>query len=201
MDNLIKKIVQIDLNGSNITFLTKNKASLKLYEQLKNYNNIFDAVKPFNNLILLFPTTSDTVGHYISILLNHNTKTINHFDSYGLSPVQELGYTTNKYVKQKLLNILYQNAIQQGWNLIYNSYKLQHMIDGINTCGRWTTMRVRMDYLSNDEFAKLFLNQTMSPDWLITCLTFTALNEDENDEEIVIRSLGLNDKKTSKKLK
>ena len=193
MDRLITKIYQQDLTGQDVDYLTKNKAVLLLYKDLLNYNSIFDAFSEHNvnNIILLFPVQSDTEGHYICVQKNDKTKTVSHFDSYGISPDQELGYTTNQYVKRNLLGILYNKAQQQGWTFTYNKYQLQSWDTGINTCGRFCVLRVRMDYLNNDEFASLFLKQRFPPDWYITCLTFVALSEDEQDEETIIRSLGL----------
>lgn len=195
MDKLITRIYEQDLTGQDVDYLTKGKAIMLLYKQLLNYNSVFDAFQGYNNIILLFPVQSDTSGHWICIQKNDKIKTLNHFDSYGISPSQELGYTKNQYVKQNILGILYNKAQQQGWKFTYNSYQLQSWGKGvgesINTCGRWSCMRARMDYLNNDEFASLFLKQRFPPDWYITSLTFVALSEDENDEETIIRSLGL----------
>lgn len=195
MDKLITRIYEQDLTGQDIDYLTKNKAIMLLYKQLLNYDSIFDAFQGYNNIILLFPVQSDTQGHWICIQKNDKNKTLNHFDSYGISPEQELGYTSNQYVKRNLLGILYNKAQQQGYKFTFNKYQLQSWGKGvgesINTCGRWSCMRARMDYLNNDEFASLFLKQRYPPDWYITILTFVALNEDESDEETIIRSLAL----------
>lgn len=197
MDKLITKIYQQDLTGQDVDYLTKNKAVLLLYKDLLNYNSIFDAFSEHNvnNIILLFPVQSDTEGHYICVQKNDKTKTVSHFDSYGISPDQELGYTNIQYVKKNILGMLYNKAQQQGWKFTYNKYQLQSWGKGvgesINTCGRWSCMKARMDYLNNDEFASLFLKQRFPPDWYVTILTFVALSEDEQDEETIIRSLGL----------
>ncbi len=194
MDKMITAIYKDDLTGTDVDYLTKGKAVLLLYKDLLNYNSIFDAFGKFNNIILLFPVQSDSQGHWICVRKNPEAKTIRHWDSYGLSWTQEMGYTSNQYVKQNILGRLYQSAQQQGWKILWNQYRFQEMKDGINTCGRWACMRARLDYLDNDEFAKLFLKQTFKPDWYITCLTFVALNQDQSEEEDIVRSLGLNQK-------
>lgn len=191
MDRLITRIYKDDLTGTDVDFLTKNKAILHLYKDLINFNNIFDAFGEYNNVILLFPVQSDTQGHWVAIMKNPQTRTITHWDPYGLSWIEERGYTSNKFVKEHLLGNLYQQAQQQGWTINWNKYRFQEMKDGINTCGRHSCMRVRFDYLNNDEYARLFLRQKETADWLVTCLTFTALNQDEKNEQQVIRSLGL----------
>ena len=194
MDKLITNIYKDDLTGTDVDYLTKGKAVLRLYKDLLNYKNIFDVFGGYNNIILLFPVQSDSQGHWICIRKNDKTKTLRHWDSYGLSWIQERGYTDNQYVEQHLLGNLYEIAQQQGWQVLWNKYRFQEMKNGINTCGRHACMRARFDYLDNDEYAKLFLKQKQSADWLVTCLTFTALNQDEQNEEQVIRSLGLNKK-------
>lgn len=190
----MNQIMKVDLTGTDVDFLTKGNATLILYEDLIKFNSIVDMFGKLNNVILLFPVQNETSGHWICISIYPEKKIINHWDSYGMNWMQERGYTKNNYVKQNLLGLLYTKAQYEGWTITWNKYKLQKMKNGISTCGRWSCMRSRMSYLNNDEFAKLFLNQKMNPDWLITCLTFTALDEDENDEETIIRSFGLKQK-------
>jgi len=38
-----------------------------------------------------------------------------------------------------------------------------------------------------DEYAKLLMGQKESPDWLITCLTFISLKEDEKEEQDILQ--------------
>jgi hypothetical protein len=189
MDKLITSIYEQDLNGIDVNYLTKGKAIMLLYKDLLKFDSILDAFGSVNNIILLFPVQNDTMGHWICIRRNNSKKLIRHWDSYGLSWEQERGYTSNKYVKQNILGDLYAKLPSQGWRVDWNKYKLQQMADNINTCGRFACMRARLDYLDNDEFANLFLHQKMSPDWYITCLTFVALNQDEKDEENIIKTL------------
>lgn len=187
MDKLITNIYNIDLDGLDIERLTRGKAVVRLYKDLLDYTNIVDALGKHHQMILLFPTTSDTMGHWIAVLCNN--KTITHFDSYGLSWKQELGYSHNAYTKQNLLGVLYNKAMQDGYRVDYNHQRLQEMRSGINTCGRWCAMRCRFSYLDSEEFAKLFIKQKESPDYLITILTFIALREEEKDEEQIIKQL------------
>ena len=190
MDRLMKQIESIDLTGTDIDYLTKNKAVLLKYKDLLECQSIFDAFGKYQNIILLFPIQSDYEGHFIAILKDEKTKTISHWDSYGLSPEQEISYTKNQYVKQRVLNNLYADAQEMGWKIIFNTFKLQSFQNNHNVCGRYCCLRVRMDYLDNKQFAKLFLNQKYSPDMLVSMLTFVALNEDEDyNEEKIIKNL------------
>lgn len=189
MDKLINNIIAQDLTGTDVNYLTRGKATVFIYKNLLQCNSILDAFGSNNALILLFPVQSDMEGHFISILKNDKTKTITHWDPYGLSWIQERAYTDNQYVQRHLLGNLYTKAQQNGWTVNWNKYRLQQMKKNISTCGRWSCSRIRLSYLSDSEFASLFLNQKESSDWLVTIMTFVALNEDETMEESVVRSL------------
>ena len=185
MDKLITRIYEQDLNGTDIDYLTKGKAKVILYEDLQNVNNILDIFGFFDAVIMLFPVKSNTNGHWIAIMKNNKTQTITHWDPYGFSWIEEMPYTQNKYVKMNLLGNLYNLAKYNGWNVQWNKYKFQEQKNNINTCGRHCCIRVRFDYLDNDKYAKMMLNQKMKPDWIVTCLTFVSLDEDEADEQTI----------------
>ena len=190
MDNVIRGIYVNDLSGGDVQLLTRGKAVVRLYEDLLKFNNIIDALGPNGQMVLLFPVLSNSSGHWIGTLYYPNTKTIEHFDPYGFTISQEAGYTDNTFVKRNLLGDLYDKAQAQGYKIFFNPYKFQVLAKGINTCGRHTSMRCRFHYLTCDEYAKLMLNQKMSADWLVTCLSFIALTDDVSDEEGIVKELG-----------
>lgn len=191
METVIDNVLNYDLSGIDIATLTRGKAVVRLYEDLIKFNNIIDAIGKTKQMIMLFPTQANPgKGHWIAVLYNDVTHTITHFDSYGLNIRQELGYSINGVVRENILGQLYKKAINDGYNVEFNTYPLQQLKNGINTCGRWCAVRCRFSYLNNIEFARLFQRQRMKPDVLITMLTFLTLKEDENDEEQILRELG-----------
>ena len=190
MDTIIRSVYVNDLTGNDVQLLTRGKAVVRLYKDLLKFNNIIDALGPNGQMVLLFPVASDTSGHWVSIISYPNTKTILHADSYGFSWQQELGYTDNNYVKQNLLGNLYNKAKSDGYNVIYSPYKFQKLANGINTCGRHASIRCRFHYLNIHEYARLMMGQQLSPDWIVTCLSFIAIFDDASDEEQIIRILG-----------
>ena len=121
------------------------------------------------------------------LIYHQKANTIEHFDSYGYTYQQEIGHTSNQFARRNLLGDLYNKAMDDGVNVICNPCKLQQMKSDISTCGRWCGMRCRFNYLSIHEFAKLFMKQKMAPDWLVSCMTFLTLREDEQEEEEIIR--------------
>jgi hypothetical protein len=62
------------------------------------------------------------------------------------------------------------------------------MINGVNTCGRHVAVRLRFHYLNNNEYAKLMLNQSNSPDYLVSIITLLKLDKDNSSEEQIIKS-------------
>ena len=171
MNNLLKATLNQELSSEDIKKICPD-AYIMLYEELQQYNDIIDAIGPTNVLIILFPVQSNHNGHWITVLYHPNMKLVEHFDSYGLSPSQEIGYTNNQYVKEHLLNNLYKQATFDGYKVQYNEAKLQQMKQGANDCGRWASVRGIMKGLTNQEFANLFLNQKLAPDSLICLMTF-----------------------------
>ena len=63
------------------------------------------------------------------------------------------------------------------------------MAAGVNVCGRWASIRNRFWYLDVEQFKRLFIGQTNSPDYLITIMTFLSLNENESDEQALVKQL------------
>jgi len=191
MDKIIKKIITEDLSGVNITQITRGNCIVRLYEELLNFHNIVDAIGTTGNMVLLLPTQKDveTTGHWVAVLFDKDTNTINHWDSYGLNWKQERAYSNNEYIKEHLLGNLYRKAINEGYKVTYNQHRLQKMSNGINTCGRWVSTRVRFSYLSNDEFAEIFLNQKYNPDYLVSLLTFFSITDDITYEQEIITTM------------
>ena len=78
-----------------------------------------------------------------------------------------------------------QKAQQQGIKTIWNKYRFQQLKDGINTCGKHSSIRVRFSYLKIDEYAKLMLHQNETPDYLVSILTFITLRDNRKEEDVV----------------
>ncbi len=62
------------------------------------------------------------------------------------------------------------------------------MQNGMNTCGRHISVRLRFYYLNNNEYAKLLLNQSNSPDYIVTIITLLKLDKDNSNEQQLIKS-------------
>ena len=123
----------------------------------------------------------------MAILYKKELNLLEHFDSYAWTWRQERGYSTNEYVKEHLLGNLLNKAMAVGIKVECNTTRLQRMAGGISTCGRWCDSRVRFSYLSNTEFARMFIGQKMSPDEIITLMTLLSITDDVKYEEEILK--------------
>ncbi len=177
MDQLIKQLYKVDLTLDDVQALTRNKANIIMYDDLTTDDNILNVIGPTNRAILLFPTEANSVnGHYLCLIYYKDIQTLLHFDSYGLDVQEELRYSTSKHVKRNMLGQLYNKLRASGVKVIFNTYRFQQMINGMNTCGRHVATRLRFFYLNNNEYAKLMLNQSNSPDYLVSIITLLKLD-------------------------
>ena len=190
MDNLIKSIYVDDLDLVDVKTLTNNKCPIVLYDNLDINDDILEVIGKNNRCFLLFPTVhGSNNGHWLSLILYENTNTLLHFDPYGLDVQQELTYSTSRHVEANILGKLYAKAQQQhGTKIIFNTVKYQKLTNGINTCGRHASIRLRFHYLTPTQYENLMMKQTMSPDWLVSILTFLELFENQSTEEITVKS-------------
>jgi hypothetical protein len=146
------------------------------YKQIKNMQHIDDLLEPYGACVILY-TTKKNYGHWVT-LLRQADKSIEHFDSYGFKPDDELEFVPDSYKHVDaedypyLTRLLYDAVNGGGYKkIIYNEHKLQQYKGNINTCGRWAAMRVILKELSLKEFIKLFTKQHFSPDWYVTAMT------------------------------
>jgi len=189
MDNLIKSIYVDDLDLVDVKTLTNNKCPIVLYDNLDINDDILEVIGKNNRCFLLFPTVhGSNSGHWLSILYNDKTNTLEHFDPYGLDVNQEMQYSSSRHVQANILGKLYAKAQQKGIKIIFNTVRYQKLTNGVNTCGRHCAIRLRFHYLTPTQYENLMMKQTMSADWLVSILTFLELFSNNNQEEITVKS-------------
>lgn len=169
--NQMKKLEYKSLSGEDVLNLCGGKANLFTYPNLVKFNNIKQLLGKHGAAIILY-LTSENYGHWVCLLQQDN-KTLSFFDSYALMPDDELKFAPinfrlshNQYYPH-LTYLLYNS----GYDIDYNSHKLQSNKKDTTTCGRWVGARIAMRALTNDEFAKLFVGSKSTPDELVTAFT------------------------------
>jgi hypothetical protein len=186
MDKVIKKIYSQDLTGSDIQITTNGKCPVHLYKDLLNFNSLQEILGEYNKCIVLFPVKSSENGHWCALLFHEDINTLEWFDPYGFSWNQELKYSEDtKWTQYNIIGQLMDRAKQKGIITMYNPYRFQELKDGINTCGKHSSIRVRFSYLKIDEYKKLMMGQEDSPDYLVTILTFITLRDNQVEKEII----------------
>jgi len=190
MDKLIKNIYTQDLTGQDVEITTNGKCPVHLYKDLVKFNHIRDLIGENNACIVLFPVKSSMNGHWIAILYFEDTNTVHHFDPYGFSWNQELKYSHDPITRQNLLGQLYEKAQQEGYTVTYNPYRYQQLKDGVNTCGKHSSIRCRFRYLDEKQYKKLMLGQSQDPDYLVTILTFITLHDNKVEQALVEKVVG-----------
>ena len=168
MDKLIQNAENIDLTLDDIKKITNNGCEVIVYHKLNEYNSIQELLGDKGAVILLFETKRN-FGHWTALFYRDASKTsIEFFDSYGFKPDEELNYA--KYDNTPFLTQLLEKSNLQ---MIYNTKRLQTFAHEINTCGRWTSLRIVFRNTPLDEFQRLFLkNKYYRGDFWVSALTY-----------------------------
>lgn len=123
-------------------------------------------------LVVLYETSPD-YGHWVTVL--RTPEGIEHFDSYGIIPDQELKWVPRAFQagsRQDHTHLLRLLA-GSGKKINYSPYKLQG--DNSAVCGRWAILRNRMDEFGNDAFVGAVLDVSaqlgITPDELVIAAT------------------------------
>jgi hypothetical protein len=169
MDKLLTNLESVDLTGDMVRKICRNKVNIVPYHTLGSYDSIKDLLGKFQSTILLYETKED-FGHYVALFMNGD-KNLEFFDSYGFRPDQELKYATYNLADgipylTRLLN-------KYSGKLIVNTTRLQVFKKEINTCGRWTSLRILMKDKPLNEFIALFNNnKAYNGDFWVSALTY-----------------------------
>lgn len=166
IDRQIEQAEDIDLSGQDIKLITNNEVRIVSYHELANISSIDDLLGENRAVILLYETKQN-FGHWVA-LFSISDDTIEFFDSYGFAPDEELKYAT--YDDQPYLSNLMNTS---NYKFKHNSTRLQTFAHDINTCGRWTALRVKMRDTPLSEFIKLFKeNKHYQPDFWVSAITY-----------------------------
>ena len=160
MDNIINNSYDLPF-GESIIKKSLPGVQVILYEDLKHMRSVDDLFDQSNAIVILYQI-KQKIGHWVCLL--RKKRHIEFFDSYGLSPDEQLKYA-------RFNRTPYLSELLRGRKVIYNKMPLQEEGYNMSTCGRWVVMRILMSFMSLEEFLKLFTNQTFIPDYYVTILT------------------------------
>lgn len=167
----LKKKMSYSLTSIDLLKNINYKAHIYRYSDLTKFNTIKKAFYPHHIIFLLYETKKN-YGHWCCLLDKKNS--IEHFDSYGIFPDDELKQTPLSFRMENKMELPHLTALLYKSKRVieYNNYKLQEYNKKIATCGRWCLIRAKYKDVDIDNFANIFLNRKFSPDEIITLLTY-----------------------------
>jgi len=151
------------LSGKEMIDLVGGRANIMNYRDLQKYDNIDDALGEYGALILLYESR-DNYGHW-TLVFKTPEGYIEHFDSYGYKPDEEIKGIPEYYRKKNynkvphLTYLLFTSRIP----VRFSQYKLQKKGPMINTCGRWVGLRLLLRDLTEDQFKDLMTANDSDP--------------------------------------
>lgn len=169
---LLNKLKAKALSNDEISKMLDGKVKILTYPELSKYKNIDQLLSPHGCAIILYQTKKN-FGHWVAII-KQGRNIIEHFDSYGIRPDNELKFTKANMRRElgqdypHLTYLLYHSPYQ----LSFNQYRLQKMQKKISTCGRWSLSRCILKDIPLDQFVKLFKVKGYTPDDIVTMLTY-----------------------------
>ncbi len=172
LKKLIKNRQSKSFSDTDIMNVIDGKANLVTYDQLNKYKNLDQLLGPYKACVILY-LTSSSYGHWVCIF-KKGPKLIEFFDSYAIKPDSELLFVPQHF--RKVSNQDYPHLsyliYSSGYNIDYNSHKLQSKKEDITTCGRWVAIRLFLRDLSLQKFVKLFKDHNfLNPDQLVTLIS------------------------------
>ena len=130
---------------------------------------------PKRPFVVLYETEPNW-GHWVGVV--DTPEGIEHFDSYGIVPDQELKWVPPGFARgsgqdvKHLLKMLYDEHKRTGATINYNAHKLQGPYS--STCGRWCVLRNMCRDLGSDDFYDAVMGACdflrLTPDELVTSI-------------------------------
>ena len=128
---------------------------------------------PKRPFVVLYETAPNW-GHWVCVL--DTPEGIEHFDSYGIIPDNELRWVPHWFAPQsgqdvkRLLSLLCLENLRTGQHINYSAHRLQGL--DTSTCGRWCVLRARLAHMTSDQFNeavhRVCRAMGLTPDELVT---------------------------------
>lgn len=172
----LDQLEQYALSGEDLVNLV-GWIDIISYPDLDTYANLDDLFKKRDQVVVLFLTESKDFGHWLCMLLHRKHKTVEVFDSYGLT-----GDSHRKWLTPQKRRSLDQVAPQMSnlirkstYHPVYNNVKLQ--AEKKNTCGRHVACRIMNARMLLPKYIELVQSSGVDPDEYVTMVTFKKLGK------------------------
>jgi hypothetical protein len=180
MENTIEateRVIEYPLSDTDINAILKPPTKIFTYPDLEIMNTIDDCFDSEGRCMMLYPTTSETNGHWVCMMKRGNQ--IEFFDPYGKVPDSELKWVGSS--KRRELNIEHPTLTrmfkESGDEVIYNSHDFQKSDRDVNTCGRHCIVRLMYKDLPLDAYLKLVKSSKLPPDEFVSGITYLKIHK------------------------
>lgn len=159
------------LSNFDIFNILDGKANIMTYNELTDYENLWDAMGKYKSVIILYESKFN-YGHWVCVFERPDGN-LEFFNSYGGLPDDSLKKIDSYFriiLNQQiphLTRLLYLTKRK----IEYNDYQLQEYNGDIRTCGKWVCARLLMRNININYFIEIFKkNIYYKPDELVTLL-------------------------------
>ena len=170
----ILRRMQTDMTDLDLERYGFSPEDVMKYSELVYINSIYDILPHDKSSKILLVESEYSKGHWVGLLRYGNT--IEMMDSYGIHPDDELSFVSNLQKtllgqdKKYLSHLL--KKLPKGAKKIYNKKRLQKIVNGSATCGRFVILRIIL--MQNFGF-----NLKQFQDFLMRWAKKTGLSPDE----------------------
>ena len=166
IDEAVREGGEIAYSDDNMRKICEGEVNILSYRDVMQCESLDDVLGEFGAAIILYETEPQ-YGHWVS-LMSVGKGVVEFFDPYGKRPDSQLQYIPASMHCEPVLQELCDAA---GAKLIWNEVPLQSETSHISTCGRWSSVRVAMRFMTLQQFQNFFTKQKLPPDSYVTMLT------------------------------
>ncbi len=170
-NNTDKNCLSYALSDNDVKALLKGYTKIVPYSDLHKYKSINQLLKPYDSAVILYESEPN-FGHWVSLI--KRKKSIEFFDPYGFFPDDELKWIKpliriqNNADHTYLINLLLTSKIP----IEYNNHALQGENPNIQTCGRWSVIRILFKNWNIDKFSQILnSDHNLTGDQIVTQVT------------------------------
>lgn len=176
--DLVKSSERVSLTDKDILDLLDSRVNIVNEINQRSWRSLEELLGKYGRFVLLVPTTSRNVGHWLCCYFDSDRNVLVYYNSYGI-PIdsdtlisQFPGIHTEDGVST-LSKLIADFVRRKGCGLDVNKYQHQELKKDLATCGMHCCVRLLFCELSNDHYNSFILNKVMKPDTVVSFITLS----------------------------